>query len=183
VPPSHAGELLRGYDAAASVSLRAAIALDDLAIAIDAPSRMLAAFRTSANTPVSEGETADHENLHQHSLTAQPEPCSTERILRSLQITEPGMLLRAAAIDDAARALFANANARSRRRQSLNNPQPRQIPQAAGHAARTAATDLPRTPADRSRHVTLGASVADVRRPGRVPRTALQNSRNHSSAN
>jgi hypothetical protein len=188
VPPPLAAELLRGYDTAARVSLRAAIALDDLAVAIDAPSGMLAAARTPARPPASRSDVADGDNVHQQALAARsasatrPEAGPTEHILRSLQITEPGMLLRAAAIDDAGRDLVANANASSRHRDSLNHPGPRQIPKAAGQAARMAATDLPRTPADRGQHVRLEAPVADAP-PGRVPRTALQNSRNHSPAN
>ena len=84
------------------------------------------------------------------------------------------MLLRAAAIDDAARDLLANAIESSRHRVSLNRSQPPHMQQAAGRAAKAAAGDLPRAQAGRSQHVRLKAPVAAPpgRVPGRVPRTS-----------
>jgi len=183
VPPTLAADLLRCYDTAASVSLRAAIILDDLAVAIDAPSSMLAAARTPA-PPASRSNAASNNNAHQRAPTArlarsaQPGPGNIEQSLRSVQITEPGMLLRAAAIDAAARDLVATANASSHHRESLNYRQPR----AARRAARTAASDLPSTTADRAQHVRREAPVADAP-PGPAPRTALRNSRNPRPGN
>src|SRR5258708_22432926 len=163
------------------------ITLDGLAVAIDAPTSLLAAARTPARPPASRGDVADDDSVHQQALPApsgvlRPHAGQIEDILRSLDITEPGMLLRAAAIDDAARDLVANANASTRHRDILDDPGPRQIPLAVGRAARTAATDLPRTPAARGQPVRLEAPGADAP-PGRVPRTALQNSRNLSPTN
>lgn len=131
LPPSMAVELLHGYDAAARASLRAAIALDDLAAAIDAPSSMLAVARTRARPAASRGDAADHDSVHQQAPPVpppgvlRPQAGQIEVILRSLHITEPGMLLRAAAIDHAAHDVLAHATASSRERVSINQ-QPRQ---------------------------------------------------------
>jgi hypothetical protein len=86
------------------------------------------------------------------------------------------MLHRAAAIDEAARDLVANASTSSHHRDSLDQPT-----RAACRAARTAASDLPRAAADQGQPVRLEAPAADAP-PRRVPPTALQNSRNNSPA-
>jgi hypothetical protein len=187
LPPPMAGDLIGSYDTAAEVSLRAAINLDDVVVAIDAPSSTVAAARTAARPPAIVPEQDRHDNRQQQPHTSQsarvarPQAGQTERILRDLQITEPGMLLRAGAIDDAARDLLANANASSRHRDSFNHPEPRQIPHATCQAAKAAATDLPRAPADLSPSVRLKAPGADAP-SGRTPQTALQKSRNHRPA-
>ena len=71
--------------------------------------------------------------------TVPPHPGQIEDILRSLHITEPGMLLCAAAIDDAARDVLAHATASSRNRDSISQPPPQRKPGTPGDGARTAA--------------------------------------------
>src|SRR5258708_27114882 len=101
-----AAELISSYDTAACASLRAAITLDGLAAAIDARS-MLAATRTPARPPASKCDVADDDSVHQQALPVPPGVArqlagQIEHMLHGLQITEPVMLLRAAAIDDGA---------------------------------------------------------------------------------
>ena len=177
VPPPVAGDLISSYDTAACVSLRAAMALDDLAVSIDSRSSMLAVGRTPSRSPVTvrqpaESGTAQEDGRPASMSGVQGRPAGQiERMLQVLQITEAAMLLRAAAIDDAARDLLANASESSRHRVSLNHSQPPHIQQAADRAATAAARDLPRAPAGRSKHVRLKAPVAPAppdRVPGRV---------------
>ena len=73
----------------------------------------------------------------------QPQAGQTELVLRSLQITEPAMLLRAAAIDEAACDLVTRAAASSRQRNTIDQPMPPTIGAGIRRAARTAAKDLP----------------------------------------
>jgi hypothetical protein len=77
----------------------------------------------------------------------QPRAGRVEDILRSPDITEPGMLVRAAAIDQAARDVLANAAVSSRNRDSINQP-PQRKPQTPGRAPRTAAKDAAHAGAD-----------------------------------
>lgn len=156
------------------------MALDVLAVSIDSPSSMLAVGRTPSRSPVTVRQLAEGGSAQEDGRPASPSGVQRrpagqiERMLHGLQITKAATLLRAAAIDDAARDLLANAIESSRHRVSLNRSQPPHMQQAAGRAAKAAAGDLPRAQAGRSQHVRLEAPVAAPpgRVPGRVPRTS-----------
>jgi hypothetical protein len=149
VSPPLAGELLSAYDTVTSGSLHAAQTLDKLAVTTDAPSSTLAAGRTSASPARSPRQRPAHDGAPQQPRSdplpggPQPQAGQTELILRSLQITEPAMLLRAAAIDEAARDLLARATASSRHRNTINQPKPPGIGAGIRRASATAAQDVP----------------------------------------
>ena len=178
LPTPMAGDLIGSYHTAASASLRAAITLDGLAVTTGAPSSLLATARAQAGSPAivpqPGGDDSVQRQAHISQLTRAPrlQAGHTESILLSLRITETALLLRAAAIDDAAADLFANASTSSHHRDSLDQPT-----RAACRAPRTAARDLPRAAADLGLPVGIEAPVADAP-PARRPQTALQNSRN-----
>jgi hypothetical protein len=113
---------MMAYDAAAVAAMRGATALDELATAIGAPSSVLAATRHAAPA-------AWHD---QHPIpqppTITPLPGRTEQALLKLQIRDPALLLRAAAIDHAARDLVAEATAKAHSRRSLTRPLIRAAP-------------------------------------------------------
>jgi hypothetical protein len=142
-PPALAAELAGCYDTAANATRRAAAALDTLAVTAGSPSSTLALARLSAGSPVTAPRPADNDRRQAPALPAplpdvlQPRAGQVEDILRSLDITEPGMLLRAAAIDQAARDVLAHATVSSRNRDSINMP-PQRKPRAPGQAPRTA---------------------------------------------
>jgi hypothetical protein len=144
-PLEQRGELIGAYRTAADASLHAAVALDDLAGIIDSPSVPLAAVRVSVGPPVTVPEPP---RLAEQRDVPHPAP-QIEHVLRSLEITNPGMLIRAAAIDQAARQLLAQAAANSRQRNTVDQPLPRRLRRAPSRAVRTAAKDLPSTPLDR----------------------------------
>jgi len=150
-PPAQAAQLLGCYDTAATATRRAALALDKLAVTTGSPSGMLAFARHSADSPLTSRQPA---HGYRRQTQAQPTPLpgvlqpragKVEDILHSLLITNPGMLLRAAAIDEAARDLIANAEASSRSRDSINQP-PQRKPATPSRAAAAAARDLPQAP-------------------------------------
>jgi hypothetical protein len=130
VSPQLTGELHAAYDTVTTASLAATETLDQLAVILDAPSSILAAARISLSPARSPRRRLAHNSAPQQPRSAplardpQPQAGQTELILRSLQITEPAMLLRAAAIDDAARDLLANATASSRQRNTIAQPMP-----------------------------------------------------------
>jgi hypothetical protein len=187
LPPPMAGDLIVGYDATARASLRASIALDDLAVAIDAPSSMLAAGRTPARSPVSTGDVVDHDSVRQPALPAppagvlRPQAGQIEDILRRLHITEPGMLVRAAAIDDAACDVLAHASESSRIRDGINQQPLRLRRRTPGKAPGTAAKDVTHAGADAGRNVICEGPVSGLP-AGRAPQRAQTNSRGHSPA-
>lgn len=149
-PPPHTAELLRCYDTAATASRRAAITLDGLAVTIDSPSSTLAVARVSSGSAVTVPGPTDDDGRQAQAQPAAPtdvlgpqaQAGQIEDILRSLHITEPGMLLRAAAIDDAARDVLARASVSSRKRDTINLQPPQRKPGTPDQAARTAAKDL-----------------------------------------
>ncbi len=104
----------------------------------------------------------------------QPRAGQVEDILRSLDITEPGMLLRAAAIDQAARDVLANATASSRNRDSINQP-PQRKPATPDRAPATAGKDVIHAGADTRQHVTPAGSVRS-QAAGHAPQRAPRNS-------
>jgi hypothetical protein len=119
-PGPRTDALLAMYVTATSVSALVTEVLDDLAAAIDAPSTLLGAHRNFENP---QPGTRRHEGNRRAERAAEPgappQAAQIERVLHSLQITEPAMLLRAVAIDQADSDLLAEANAKSRSRNSL----------------------------------------------------------------
>jgi len=166
-PPALAAELLGCYDTAATATRHAAVALDKLAVTTGSPSSTLAVARLSAGSPGTGRQPAGDDRRQTRAQPAplagvlQPRAGQVEDILRSLDISEPGMLLRAAAIDDAARNVLANATMSSRKRDSINQP-PQRKPATPGQAPRTAAKDVTRAGADARQYVTPAASVSSL---------------------
>jgi hypothetical protein len=74
---------------------------------------------------------------------APPSAGQTESLLHDLQITDPAMLLRAAAIDQARHDLLAEATARSRRRDIATVALPQSMRQEPRRAASVAGKDFP----------------------------------------
>lgn len=66
-----------------------------------------------------------------------------------LEITNPEMLIRAAAVDETARELLAHAATNSRHRNAVDQPSPQCLPRATSQAVRTAANDLTGRPPSR----------------------------------
>jgi hypothetical protein len=186
-PPPLASALAIVYDAAIDASLRAAIALDDLAVTIDAPSSMLAAIRALASQPASARQAAEEASAPEQAQPLQRRRArpahagQVEQILRGLKITEPAMLLRAAAIDQAARDVLTQATGNSRQRNSLARLPQRRTQQAPRSPAKVAARDLPRAPdlPARPEHKASGAENQPVRRL----RTAPPGLHRHGTAN
>jgi hypothetical protein len=178
-PSALAAELLGCYDTAATAALRAAVALDKLAVATGSPSSTLVVARLSSGSPVTARQPAGEDGRHTQAEPAPPgvlppRAGQVEDILRSLDITEPGMLLRAAAIDEAARDVLANATASSRNRDSINQP-PQRKPRTPDRAPRTAAKDVAQAGADARQHLIPAGSVsspAAVRAPQEAPRNS-----------
>jgi hypothetical protein len=160
-PAEHKNELLGAYSAGADASLHAAIALDDLASTIGSPSVSLAAAHVSVSPPVTLPKSphlADQRDV--------PHPArQLQHLLRSRQITNPDMLIRAAAIDEATRELLVQAATNSRHRNTVDQPSPWRLPRATGQAVRTAARDLPSTPPDRLGSTQVRPTEAKVSRP------------------
>ena len=138
LPPSQAAELLGAYEAVITASHSAAMALDDAAVTIDSPSTALAAGRTPSRSPATVRRPAEHDRPPAQGPPPDvplPQAGQIEQILRRLHITEPGMLLRAAAIDDSARDVLAHASATSRKRDSINQQPPSPATKHAGRGA------------------------------------------------
>jgi hypothetical protein len=131
-PRHQTDALFATYAAAVDASTRATAILDNLAVAIDAPSSVLAAARAA---PTSQHQRDAHSGRQQqpiHPSDTQPQPGHLEQMLRNLKISEPALLLRAAAIDEAASELTMEAKAQSQRRAAAQDiPRP---PLAGPHA-------------------------------------------------
>jgi hypothetical protein len=115
-------ELQDTYHDAAEASIRAVRKLDELAIAVAAPSKTLALARAAASVQTrrrgGQGTWADDNSSHDlprtdvsfidsRASTGLPGP--VERAIRRRRIHDPVILLRAAAIDNAARDLIGLA--------------------------------------------------------------------------
>jgi hypothetical protein len=149
-PAEHKNGLLGAYSTTADASLHAAIAMDDLACTIGSPSVTLAAVHVSVSPPVTVPKPphlADQRDL--------PHPArQIEHVLRSLEITNTDMLIRAAAIDEAARELLAQAatnsrhaipsTSRRRRAQRTRPARPSEQPPRTSQAHRQIGRDRPK---------------------------------------
>jgi hypothetical protein len=147
-PPTQRDALLAAYNTAAQTATCVISALDDLAIAVDAPSSLLAVARQAAAARPQSRRQRDQSPAAQPALLS-PAPGRTEHALRKLHIHDPAMLLRAAVIDQAARDLIGEATAKADSRSTVTSPVRLAVP-ATGPVpeppARTARRDLPTTP-------------------------------------
>jgi hypothetical protein len=131
---------------AVSASARVTAALDNLATALNAPNTALTASRDFQRLqPDASGRDGEREAHWQASL---PSPSAqvtqVEDLLHSLQISNPAMLTRAIAIDQASHQLLAEASAKSLKRDELTADPPRPIRKTPAHPAKVASNDLPR---------------------------------------
>jgi len=148
-PRVHADAVLAAYDTTIDATTRITAALEDLAIAVNAPSSLLTAARqASIGTQLDQRRQHDERNAPRpHPVT--PVPGRTEQALRKLHIRDPALLLRAAVIDHAARDLLAEATAKAHSRNIVSGPGSRSVPglrQAPAPPARVASQDMPPAP-------------------------------------
>jgi hypothetical protein len=124
-------DLLDGYRLAVKTCTAATKALDDLALATGAPSRVLAAAHTTpavANgrvSPPGQVQAArTRELVPSEQRAATPaQPGSIEDMVRDLHLTEPALLIRAAAIDEAAQELLAEATTKAHHQSPSHEPE------------------------------------------------------------
>ena len=129
-PRSRVTALLDGYRLAVKTCTAATAALDDLALAAGAASRVLAAAHTAPavsnwQRPALGHAQADRTRdlVSSGQLPAKHvQPGRIEDVVRELQLTEPALLLRAAAIDEAAQDLLAEATAKAARQPPSHKP-------------------------------------------------------------
>ncbi len=160
-PHQHTDALHAAYSTALSTSARITSVLDDLAIAVGAPSTLLAHTRSFERLQADAHRREDTDLAYQQTpppapAAAPPQPgTQIGSLIESMQITDPAMLLRAAAIDQASRNLLAEASAKTRKRDSNAAAQPAQpIQPASRRSARAAGKDLPRHRASPSPQLT-----------------------------
>jgi len=159
-PVSRCRALEEAYRVALNASIQAMRALDELAVAASAPSNTLALARAAAPTqsrrPGSQPPPDDSNpggqqptaNPFTHTRAPTDRPGPVEQTIRQRHISDPVMLLRAAAIDSAAQQLLTQAENATPGPDSLNTPANR--PRVAGSAAQLAAQSFPRDLATRS---------------------------------
>lgn len=145
-PWLRAERLLRTYRAAINATAAATAALDTLAITAQAPSRSLADTRMLTGHPFgSQPSSPQPGPAAQAPQASRPAEASNLReLIGNLSISDPAIHLRAAAIEDAAQALAAEAVSQTQRR--------------------AAATDIPRG----SKHMP-GAQTGQQTAPNRSP--------------
>jgi len=155
-PVSRCQALHEAYRAALDTTIQATRALGELSIRAGTPSKALALARAAATAQSrrrgSQPRPDDgipgyppplSSTLFTHSRAATGRPGPVEEAIRAHQVSDPVMLMRAAAIDDAARRLILQAeNARPA-------SSPPDIPRPANSAAQLAAQSFPRDPTAR----------------------------------
>jgi hypothetical protein len=123
-PRSRMTALRDGYRLAVKTCTAATRALDDLSLATGAASRVLAAAHTdpaAANGQVQ--ATRTREPVSSGQLAGTPlQSGRIENMVSELQLTEPDLLLRAAAIDQATRDLLAEATAKAHHQSPSRGP-------------------------------------------------------------
>jgi len=129
-PRSRMTALLDGYRLAVKTCTAATTALDDLAFAAGATSRVLAAVHTApagtkcqapAPGQVQADRTRDLVSTRHQPVTP-AQPGRIEEMVHDFQLTEPALLLRAAAIDEATRDLLAEATAKAHHQSPGHGP-------------------------------------------------------------
>jgi hypothetical protein len=173
-PPAHLGALGAAYDNAIKATTLATVALDELAIAVSAPSSMLAlARRAAAGSHRGQRRHPRHQAARQApTVTAARLPGRTEKALLKLQIRDPALLLRAAVIDQAASELIAESTTRARSRHSFPKRTFRPAVDAHGPGRpppRVASQDLSPRRAPITRPRTTRSSVSRGNPPRRYP--------------
>jgi len=140
-PLSRVTHLLDGYRVAAETCAAATAAFDGLALAAATPSRALAAAHA---LPAASRPHSAHQRERQAAFTPTAQPASgrlpdgvtqpghLEDKVRNLQLTEPALLLRASAIDEAARNLLAEATAKAHHQAATHEPSRAIPPHASG---------------------------------------------------
>ena len=182
-PDSRCQVLHVAYRAALDASVQAARALDELSIVAGAPSKALALARAAAPAQSSRrgsqprpddgipGEPPLSGTPFTHSRTATGRPGPVEDAIRARRVSDPVILLRAAAIDNAARQLIIQAENATSASNSLDTPTIGRRP--ASSAAQLAAQSFPY---DLTARPTAGQPPSPARRAtsssGRVPRRA-----------
>lgn len=118
-PREHLDALTTAYDNAIETAERTIAILDDLAITLDSPSKILAIARRAsiADPPGHDPHVARHPAPQTPTAATVPGP--TEQTLLKLQIRDPALLERAAIIDQAARDLVAAATAKAQVRDKV----------------------------------------------------------------
>ena len=171
-PVSRVSALLDSYRLAVKTCTDATKAFDHLALAARTPSRVLAAAHARAAPSPPLPAVPPGELLLEPSAEGRPagqisadltQPGHLEDAVRDLQLTEPALLARASAIDEAGRELLAEAIAKAHRQASADTPAPIS-PRYAGSRTRGA---LRR--ADRRANVTRAAEAGSPPATGRRP--------------
>jgi hypothetical protein len=115
-PRSRVTALLDGYLLAVKTCTAATAALDALAVAARAPSRILTTAHALPEITGLRRPPASHTPPQARSERLPPmnmQSGHVEGAVRELELTEPALLLRAAAVDEAARELLAEASAKA----------------------------------------------------------------------
>jgi hypothetical protein len=129
-PLSKAQPLLTGYTLTAEACTAATTALDALALAIEAPSRALAWARRLASSDQRHPQLPAGSQRPGSRSSVLPQPGHIEYSLRNLQISDPDMLIRAAAIDEATRAITAEAEMKACRTEIMTDAVTQSVPRA-----------------------------------------------------
>jgi hypothetical protein len=152
-PVSQCRALWEAYSVALHASVQAAWALDGLAVAADAPSKALALARAAAPAQSRRRGTQPHpdngvpgdpplsDTPFTHSRAATGRPGPLEEAIRARRVSDPVILMRAAAIDNAARQLIIQAQSTPSPFTSPGTPVNRQ--RSASSAAQLAAQSFP----------------------------------------
>ena len=129
-PRSRVTALLDGYRLAVKTCTDATAALDALALTARAPSHVLAAAHTapaasqpSHAAPSAQADRQQEKRTQEHPpLIPRGKSGRMEEAVRNLRLTDPALLIRAAAIDEAARDLLAEATAKARHQTTSHVP-------------------------------------------------------------
>ena len=182
-PVSRCQVLHEAYRVALDASVQAARALDELSIAAAAPSKALALARAAASAQSSRrgsqprpddgipGDPPLSGTPFTHSRAATGKPGPVEEAIRARRVADPVILLRAAAIDNAARQLIIQAENTTSASSSPDTPT--NIRRPASSAAQLAAQSFPY---DLTARPTAGQPPSPARRAtsssSRAPRRA-----------
>jgi len=182
-PVSRCQVLHEAYRVALDASVQAARALDELSIAAGAPSKALALARAAASAQSRRagsqprpddgipGDPPLSDTPFTHSRAATGRPGPVEKAIRARRVSDPVILMRAAAIDNAARQLIIQAENTTSASSSPDTPT--NIRRPASSAAQLAAQSFPY---DLTASPTAGQPPSPARRAtsssSRVPRRA-----------
>ncbi len=117
--PPRIEEIIASYDTAIEATARATAALDNLALTVDAPTTVLALARRVA-PGAGQARHSQREKSHPaHAAIPGPEAGVIQQMLLERQFSDPALLARAAAVDEATRELLAEAAATAHRSDSV----------------------------------------------------------------